>query len=128
MQTQWRYFLTAVMFFTRVPVHFEQFVAVSYTHLDVYKRQHLIGKNVKLPLCDREIPIIADDYVDKAFGTGVVKMCIRDRVGTMQAAEALKILMGIGESLQGRLLLLDALSMEWRTIKLKKDPACIVCG
>jgi molybdopterin/thiamine biosynthesis adenylyltransferase len=49
-------------------------------------------------------------------------------VGTTQAAEALKILMGIGESLQGRLLLLDALSMEWRTIKLSRDPACIVCG
>ncbi len=34
----------------------------------------LIGKMVKLPLCDREIPVIADDYVDKAFGTGVVKV------------------------------------------------------
>ncbi|MDI1363165.1 molybdopterin-synthase adenylyltransferase MoeB [Methylotenera sp.] len=49
-------------------------------------------------------------------------------IGTIQAAEALKLLMGIGESLQGRLLLLDALAMEWRTIKLSKDPACIVCG
>ncbi|MDP1596355.1 MAG: HesA/MoeB/ThiF family protein [Methylotenera sp.] len=48
-------------------------------------------------------------------------------VGATQAAEALKLLMGIGESLQGRLLLLDALSMEWRTIKLGKDPACLVC-
>jgi len=49
-------------------------------------------------------------------------------IGTTQAAEALKLLMGIGDSLQGRLLLLDALSMEWRTIKLRKDPACHVCG
>jgi len=49
-------------------------------------------------------------------------------IGTCQAAEALKILMGIGDSLQGRLLLLDALSMEWRTIKLSKDPACTVCA
>ena len=49
-------------------------------------------------------------------------------VGTTQAAEALKILMGIGESLQGRLLLLDALAMEWREIKLKKDPSCSVCA
>lgn len=49
-------------------------------------------------------------------------------IGTTQAAEALKLLMGIGESLQGRLLLLDALAMEWRTIKLSKDPACIVCS
>jgi molybdopterin-synthase adenylyltransferase len=49
-------------------------------------------------------------------------------IGTMQAAEALKCLMGIGENLQGRLLLLDALSAEWRTIKLARDPACSVCG
>ena len=34
----------------------------------------LIGKSVRLPLCDREIPIIADDYVDREFGTGVVKV------------------------------------------------------
>ncbi len=34
----------------------------------------LIGKRVKLPLCDRDIPVIADDYVDRAFGTGVVKV------------------------------------------------------
>ena len=49
-------------------------------------------------------------------------------IGTAQAAEALKLIMNIGESLQGRLLLLDAFSMEWRTIKLSKDPACLVCG
>lgn len=49
-------------------------------------------------------------------------------IGTAQAAEAMKLLMGIGTSLQGRLLLLDALSMEWRTIKLSRDPACTVCS
>lgn len=49
-------------------------------------------------------------------------------IGTTQAAEALKLLMGIGESLQGCLLLLDALTMEWRTIKLRKDLACAVCS
>jgi molybdopterin-synthase adenylyltransferase len=48
-------------------------------------------------------------------------------IGTTQAAEALKLLMQIGERLQGRLLLLDALSMEWRTIKLARDPNCSVC-
>ncbi|MBV1912385.1 MAG: valine--tRNA ligase [Cycloclasticus sp.] len=36
--------------------------------------QHLIGKTINLPLCDREIPIIADDYVDPEFGTGCVKI------------------------------------------------------
>jgi len=49
-------------------------------------------------------------------------------IGTTQAAEALKLLMHIGESLQGRLLMLDALCMEWHTIKLKRDPACLVCA
>jgi len=49
-------------------------------------------------------------------------------VGTTQAAEALKLAAGIGESLTGRLLLLDALEMEWRTVRFKKDAGCAVCG
>jgi len=49
-------------------------------------------------------------------------------IGTTQAAEALKLLAGAGEPLRGRLLILDALGMEWRAIRLKKDPACRVCG
>lgn len=49
-------------------------------------------------------------------------------VGCVQAAEALKILAGIGQSLAGRLMLLDALTMDIRTITLKKDPACAVCA
>lgn len=49
-------------------------------------------------------------------------------VGSIQAAEALKLLTGAGETLSGRLLLLDALAMQVRTIKLAKDPACGVCG
>lgn len=49
-------------------------------------------------------------------------------IGSMQAAEALKLAAGIGETLNGRLLLLDALSMTWRSIKFQRDPACAVCG
>ncbi len=49
-------------------------------------------------------------------------------IGSMQAAEALKLAAGIGETLNGRLLLLDALSMTWRNIKFQQDPACAVCG
>ncbi len=45
-------------------------------------------------------------------------------IGTIQATEVLKVLLGIGDTLDGRLLLLDALSMEWRSMKLRKDPAC----
>ena len=43
-------------------------------HPEDARYQHLIGKHVHLPLCNKTIPIIADDYVDKAFGTGVVKV------------------------------------------------------
>ncbi len=43
-------------------------------HPEDERYKHLIGKLVKLPLCDRDIPVIADDYVDKDFGTGVVKV------------------------------------------------------
>ena len=49
-------------------------------------------------------------------------------IGTVQAAEAVKLMMQIGESLQGRLLLLDVLTMQWRTINLSRDPACSVCA
>ena len=49
-------------------------------------------------------------------------------IGTMQAAEALKIVVGIGESLAGRLLLLDARTMEWTSIKVTRNPACPVCA
>lgn len=48
-------------------------------------------------------------------------------VGAMQAAEALKLLMDIGTSLSGRLLLYDALAADWRSIRLQRDPACPVC-
>ncbi|MDB5941700.1 MAG: valS [Ramlibacter sp.] len=43
-------------------------------HPEDERYRHLVGKKVKLPLCDREIPVIADDYVDREFGTGVVKV------------------------------------------------------
>lgn len=49
-------------------------------------------------------------------------------IGTTQAAEAMKLLVDLGESLQGRLLLLDALAMEWRSIKLSRDAGCAVCA
>jgi len=49
-------------------------------------------------------------------------------VGAVQAAEALKLVARAGESLAGRLLLLDALSMHWREVKVARDPACPVCA
>jgi len=49
-------------------------------------------------------------------------------IGSMQAAEALKLIMGIGEPLHARLLLMDVLNMQIRTVRLSKDPGCNVCG
>ena len=49
-------------------------------------------------------------------------------IGAMQAAEALKVISGAGEPAVGRLLLLDALTMEWRSVKYGKDTQCAVCG
>ena len=49
-------------------------------------------------------------------------------MGTLQATEVLKEIMGIGESMSGRVLVWDALSARFRTIKLRPDPACIACG
>jgi molybdopterin-synthase adenylyltransferase len=49
-------------------------------------------------------------------------------IGSMLAMEALKLLAEFGESLSGRLLMLDARSGEWRSLRVKKDPACSVCS
>ena len=49
-------------------------------------------------------------------------------VGLIQANEVVKLVLGIGESLVGRLLLFDALGMRFRELKLRRDPACPVCG
>ena len=49
-------------------------------------------------------------------------------VGSLQAMEAVKLLTGAGETLNGRLLLLDAKQSAWRTVRVKRDPACAVCS
>jgi sulfur-carrier protein adenylyltransferase/sulfurtransferase len=49
-------------------------------------------------------------------------------IGTIQAAEAIKLILGIGEPLIGRFLVFDALRMRFRELKLPKDPECAVCG
>ena len=49
-------------------------------------------------------------------------------IGTIQATEAIKLITGIGETLVGRLMLYDALAMRFRELKLRRDPACPVCG
>jgi molybdopterin-synthase adenylyltransferase len=49
-------------------------------------------------------------------------------IGSIQALEAIKLIMGIGQTLKGKLLLFDALNMEWHQAKLNKDPDCPVCN
>jgi adenylyltransferase/sulfurtransferase len=49
-------------------------------------------------------------------------------IGTIQAAEALKLILGVGDTLAGRLLLVNALTMDFRTMRLRRDPECPACG
>lgn len=49
-------------------------------------------------------------------------------VGSIQALEAMKLIMNIGDTLTGRLLLLDGLTMEWNSLKLRKNPSCPTCS
>jgi molybdopterin/thiamine biosynthesis adenylyltransferase len=49
-------------------------------------------------------------------------------IGTMQAMEAIKLLAGIGQTLDGRLLLFDARASRWHEVRISRDPRCAVCG
>ncbi len=49
-------------------------------------------------------------------------------VGTIQATETVKLIMGLGESLSGRLLIIDAMDMSFRTLKMRRNPDCPLCG
>ncbi len=49
-------------------------------------------------------------------------------IGSIQATETMKLIMGIGKTLQGELLLIDVLNMDWHKARLHKDPGCPVCG
>ena len=68
-----------------------------------------------------------DARVEQNCSTSGVFAPLVGMVGAVQAAEALKVLAEVGNPLIGRLLLVDGLSMDWRTMKLKKDPNCPVC-
>ncbi len=72
-------------------------------------------------------PDVGDDQALRCADNGVFAPLV-GMIGTAQAAEAIKVLLRTGQTMQGRLLLLDALSAEWRTVRLKKDPHCAVCA
>lgn len=65
---------------------------------------------------------------DQSCTTNGVLAPVVGVVGSIQATETIKLIAGIGDALMGRLLLVDFLTMEFRSIRLKKDPACPVCS
>jgi len=69
----------------------------------------------------------AETIEERCSETGVLAP-VPGIIGAIQATETIKVLLGVGETLTGRLLLLDALNMEWRSMRLKRDPACPVCA
>jgi molybdopterin-synthase adenylyltransferase len=70
----------------------------------------------------------AEGQLDETCSANGVLAPLVGVIGSIQAIEAIKLLTGAGEPLVGRLLLFDALQMEWRTIRLKPDPSCPVCS
>ena len=70
----------------------------------------------------------ADGRVDESCSANGVLAPMVGIIGSIQASEAIKVLVGAGTSLVGRLLLVDALHMQWRTLTLKADPQCSVCS
>ena len=77
--------------------------------------------------CYRCLYTGTEELAESCSETGVLAP-LPGILGAMQATEALKIIAGFGESLVGRLLLLDAARMEWRSVNLRKDPQCPACG
>ena len=67
-------------------------------------------------------------YEDAACSTMGVFAPLVGVVGAMQAAEAMKLVAGIGQPLAGRLLLLDGRAMEWTEIRVARNPSCPVCA
>jgi len=68
-----------------------------------------------------------DELAETCSETGVLAPVV-GIIGSIQAVETLKVLTGVGQTLTGRLLILDAQTMEWREVRLRKDPDCPVCG
>jgi len=69
-----------------------------------------------------------DNQVDETCTMNGVLSPLLGIVGSIQATEAMKLIMGLGKTLQGELLLVDVMAMEMHKAKLRKDPECPVCG
>ena len=70
----------------------------------------------------------ADDVEELRCATTGVLGPLVGMVGSVQAAEAIKLIVGMGEPLVGRLLSVDALRMQWHTIRFRRDPGCPACA
>jgi len=70
----------------------------------------------------------ADDVEALSCATTGVFAPLVGIIGSMQAAEAIKVIAGVGKTLKGRLLMLDAFDMQWHSVRVKRDPACPVCA
>jgi len=70
----------------------------------------------------------ADDVEELSCATTGVFAPLVGIIGSIQAAEAIKLLTGVGEPLVGRLLCLEARTMQWNTVKFRRDPGCLVCA
>ena len=70
----------------------------------------------------------AADGEDELCSTMGVFAPLTGIIGTMQAAEGLKLAAGIDRTLHGRLMMLDALTMQWHSVRVTRDPGCLVCA
>ena len=72
--------------------------------------------------------VVEDAGADELCSTMGVFAPLTGIIGTMQAAEALKLVAGIGQPLHGQLVMLDALTMRWHSVRVTRDPDCPVCA
>ena len=70
----------------------------------------------------------SDQDIDESCSQSGVIAPLLGIIGSIQALETMKLIIGIGETLTGRLLLLDAYRMDWHSVMMKKNPNCPVCG
>ena len=82
-------------------------------------------QDVKSPYYQCLYPNI-DELGERCADTGILGSVV-GIIGSVQATEAIKVILGMGTTLAGKLLILDAKRMEWRTINLRQDPDCPVC-
>ncbi len=89
--------------------------------------QILVWRPDRAGACYRCLYHSTDVALETCAQTGVLAPVV-GVIGSIQALEAIKILTDLGETLEGRLLLMDMAQMEWRTLKVRRNPACPICG